>query len=232
MIHGDEINQIKSDQMPHNYSAVNSPSLDRQIWKFSCKGTFTLVDSSCIPIEQLAKSSAVSVNIPFLLQLNWNGCWLIISKHSFSFQFWSCSWSHVIDQCKHALSEMFHSSRVECFTWLSFLGCSWEEGWVFVLRFYSWGSLQPNSVAVTAVFILVVLHNEHTVMIVCNSFSSPLSLCLTHCMMDFLKCAHIISWFVFSSFVTVIFFFSWMIFYYIKLIVLLQWCLLKWNIFV
>jgi hypothetical protein len=62
--------------MPYNCSAVNSPFSDRQIWQLSYEGAFALIDSSCMPIEQLAISETVSSHIgvcpldSILLKLN------------------------------------------------------------------------------------------------------------------------------------------------------------------
>jgi hypothetical protein len=68
-----------------------------------------------------------------------------------------------------------------------------------------------NTMAVTIVFILVVLHNSYTVTIYCNSFS-PLSLSHT-CCGEFCKvCVILFHDFVFINFVIVIiyfYFFKW-----------------------
>jgi hypothetical protein len=96
------------------------------------------------------------------------------------------------------------------------------------------GFLQRNTVAVTNVYIFVVLHNEHTFTIFCNSFSPPPPVSLSHtCRGGFRKvCVVLFNDFVFTNFVILIIFFrSGMYFYCVKLIFSLQWYSLKWNIF-
>jgi hypothetical protein len=88
---------------------------------------------------------------------------------------------------------LFRGSRVECVAWLALgLGLRREMG--FCLRVLFMGFLPRNTVAVTIVCILVVLCNEHTFSILCNSRDSDggrgvLCLYLAHAAADFVKCA-------------------------------------------
>jgi hypothetical protein len=88
--------------------------------------------------------------------------------------------------------------------------------------------LPRNTVALTIVYDLVVLRNEHTFTILCNSFLPALSLLRT-CRGGFRKvCVVLFNDFVFTNFVILIIFFrSGMDFYCVKLIFSLQWYSLK-----
>jgi hypothetical protein len=66
-----------------------------------------------------------------------------------------------------------------------------RRGMGYYLRVLFMGFLPRNTVAVTIVYIFVVLRNEHTYAILCNSFLCPPRLCLchAHAAADFVKCA-------------------------------------------
>jgi hypothetical protein len=89
------------------------------------------------------------------------------------------------------------------------LGLWLRKGMGFYLRGLFIGFLPRNTVAVTIVYILVVLCNEHTFTILCNLFLfHPPSLSHT-CRSRFRKvCIVLFNDFVFTNFVILIIFFS------------------------
>jgi hypothetical protein len=135
--------------------------------------------------------------------------------------------SHAIDQCKCALSDAVpqYQGGMRCLA--GTLGLRLRPWMGFHLRVLFMGFLPRNTVAVTIVYILVVLCNEHTFIIFCNSFLFSPHLCLTHAAADFVKCALYCSVICFYKFCYIIFFHSGLDFYCIKLIFLLQWYSLK-----
>jgi hypothetical protein len=115
---------------------------------------------------------SINVNATCLLQSNWNVHQLITSQHGFNFQFRLCSQSHAVEQCKCAWSDVpQHCSRVKYIAQLSLLGCSQKRG--FCLTFFCMQFLPQNTVAMTTLYILVVLHKEHTFFK--HTFADPLS---------------------------------------------------------
>jgi hypothetical protein len=107
-------------------------------------------------------------------------------------------------------------------------GLRLRRGMGFYLRVLFMGFLPQNTVDVTILCVLVVLRNEHTFTVLCNSPSLSLSLSHT-CRSEFHKvCRVLFNDFVFTNFVILIIFFrSGMDFYCIKLIFSLQWYSLK-----
>jgi hypothetical protein len=110
------------------------------------------------------------------------------------------------------------------------LGLLLRRGMGFYLRVLIIGFLPRNTVAVTIVYIFVVLRNVHTFTILCKP--PPKSLSRTY-RGGFRKvCVVLFYDFVFTNFfILIIFFRSGMDFYCVKLIFSLQWYSLKRNIF-
>jgi hypothetical protein len=85
------------------------------------------------------------------------------------------------------------------------LGLQLRRGMGFYLRVLFMGFLPRNTVAMTIVHIFVVLHNEHTFTILCNSFPFPPSLSRT-CHGGFRKvCVVLFNDYIFTNFVILYF---------------------------
>jgi hypothetical protein len=119
---------------------------------------------------------------------------------------------------------LFCGSRFEYLVWLEAISCGWDGRWVLYV-----GMLPQNTVAMTIVCILVALGNDHNFTIFVTCFSFPRHLSCTWSSRVCKVCVVLFNYFFLTNTPTLIILYSGTDFYCVKLILLLQWYLLKGN---
>lgn len=94
---------------------------------------------------------------------------LLIGNVKILFHFWLCGGSHEIGQCKYILSDAVQLYQCGMHGLPAILGLWFRWGMDFHLQVLFMGFLPQNAMTMSIVYILRVLHSEHTFMILCIS---------------------------------------------------------------